>query len=404
MPATVRLPLLLAETTAVQAVGSAAVLAIAAVAPAVALSVGVPASLIGTQIAIVYLGGIVSSIFAGMLVGSVGPCRTSQISMVLNAFGALLCALPAVLPIVAGSLVIGLAYGLINPAASTLLAQHAPPRRRNIVFSIKQTGVPIGAAMVGLAGPSMALALGWGSLLVAIALISLGLAAALEPGRKTLDTDAPRSTLSAGAALRGLLGILRNGPLACLALASFCFSAIQLCTISFLVVMLVQDYGFGLVAAGGILAIVQGAGIAGRLFWGGVADVVGAGARVLAGLALLMACAAGTIVAAGLFGWPTAVVIAALIVLGFTGIGWNGVYLSEVARFAPMGDVSAITGAAMVFTFAGVLVGPNVFGALHALFGTFAEAFITLVIAAGVAFALMMTILARGTPKAATSR
>ncbi|WP_146620054.1 MFS transporter [Acuticoccus sediminis] len=395
MTSTVKLPLLLAETTAVQAVGTAAVLAIAAVAPAVAVSIGVPASLVGTQIAIAYLGGMTSSVFAGMLVGSVGPCRTAQIAMVLNAAGAGLCAVPSVGPIIAGTFLIGLAYGLINPSASTLLAQHAPPRRRNIVFSIKQTGVPIGGALVGLVGPPLALSVGWSALLVGISLISLSLAIALELGRRTLDSNAPRSTLSAGAAIRGLAGILRNGPLACIALASFCFSAIQLCTISFLVVMLVEEYGFTLVGAGGVLAAVQGTGMAGRLFWGVVADVAGAGAQVLAGLALMMACAAGVIVAAGFLGWPVAVVIGALIVLGFTGVGWNGVYLSEVARYAPMGDVGAITGAAMVFTFAGVLVGPNIFVAIHSVLGSFSQSFIALVVAAGIAFVLMTTILMR---------
>ncbi len=390
MASSVRLPLLLAETTAVQAVGTAGVLAIAAVAPAVAASLGVPASLVGSQIAIAYLGGVVSSLFAGMVVARAGPCRTGQIAMMLNAAGAASCAVHGLLPIAVGTFLIGLSYGLINPSASTLLARHAPPRRRNIVFSIKQTGVPIGGALVGLAGPSLALAFGWSSLLIATAAVSLALALALEPGRRVLDADAPRNVLTAAGAIRGLLGILRNPPLACVALASFCFSALQLCTISFLVVMLVEEYGFSLVRAGGILAVVQGAGIVGRLFWGGVADAMGAGAQVLMGLAVLMAATSGVIVAAGVFGWPAGVVVAALLVLGFTGVGWNGIYLSEVARHAPAGDVGAVTGAAMVFTFTGVLVGPNVFVALYSVLDSYAQSFLTLVAAAGIAFVLLL--------------
>lgn len=48
-------------------------------------------------------------------------------------------------------------------------------------------------------------------------------------------------------------------------------------------------------------------------------------------------------------------------VFGASAIGWNGVYLAEVARRAPAGAVGAATAAALFITFGGVLAGPPIF-------------------------------------------
>ena len=49
---------------------------------------------------------------------------------------------------------------------------------------------------------------------------------------------------------------------------------------------------------------------------------------------------------------------------GATAIGWNGVYLAEVARQAPRGRAGEATGGTLFFTFSGVLVGPPIFAFL----------------------------------------
>ena len=72
---------LLAETTATQAVGTAAILLVSAIAPKVADGLGVPASYVGYQIALVYVGAMLSAFIAGGLVARFGPCRTGQASL-----------------------------------------------------------------------------------------------------------------------------------------------------------------------------------------------------------------------------------------------------------------------------------------------------------------------------------
>jgi MFS family permease len=62
-------------------------------------------------------------------------------------------------------------------------------------------------------------------------------------------------------------------------------------------------------------------------------------------------------------------------VFGATAVGWNGVFLAEVARLAPEGRASAATGGALFFTFLGVVIAPPAFNAVLALAGSYAVAY-----------------------------
>lgn len=383
------LPALLAETTAVQALGTMAVLAIPALAPAVAADLNVPASQIGYQVGLVYLAAMMGSLIAGALVGAAGPCRTGQVAMALDAAGCLLAGIPHPATVMLGSVVIGCAYGLINPAASELLIRHSPPERRNLIFSVKQTGVPLGGMAAGLIGPSVALALGWSAVLWFAAAACLVVAAASQPGRARLDGHrAPAGRLAFS--LDAVRTVARSGSLRWLALASVCFSAVQLCVVAFLVALLVEDLGFDLVSAGAVLAAVQVSGAVGRVFWGVVADRLRDGSAVLFGLAATMAVASG-VVALFLAALPISWAVALFLLLGLSAVGWNGVYLSEIARLSPPQAVGATTGAAMFFTFTGVVFGPAIFSMLHDVLGSYVRSYGFL---AGISIAAAVMVLA----------
>jgi MFS family permease len=81
--------------------------------------------------------------------------------MLLTAAGSALASLGDPAALVTGSLVIGAAYGLLNPAASDILVRHALAGQRSLIFAIKQTGVPLGGIAAGLLGPPLAVAYGW---------------------------------------------------------------------------------------------------------------------------------------------------------------------------------------------------------------------------------------------------
>jgi len=135
-----------------------------------------------------------------------------------------------------------------------------------------------------------------------------------------------------------------------------------------------------------MFSAAQIAGVLGRVLWGAVADHVFEPRRVLAMLGLTMALCG---VAAALFtaGWPLAAVVAVCVLYGATAVGWNGVFLAEVARLAPEGRVAVVTGGTQFFTFSGVLMGPPVFGAIAAATGSYSAGFVliaALPLAAGI--------------------
>ncbi|MCG8546994.1 MAG: MFS transporter, partial [Alphaproteobacteria bacterium] len=74
-------------------------------------------------------------------------------------------------------------------------------------------------------------------------------------------------------------------------------------------------------------------------------------------------------------GWAQPLIILVSIALGASAFGWNGVYLSEVARLAPPDRVGEATGGAQFFFFGGAVSVPPVFGGIIELSGGYPAAF-----------------------------
>ena len=73
--------------------------------------------------------------------------------------------------------------------------------------------------------------------------------------------------------------------------------------------------------------------------------------------------------------WPRALTVLLFMAFGASAIGWNGLFLAEVARLSPPGKVSVATSGAMVWNFAGILIGPAMFALIYRLSGSYATTF-----------------------------
>lgn len=388
-------------TTSVQATMSLAVLMLAAIAPAVATALGIPASQIGFQISIVYGSASVFSVTAGGLVRRWGACRTSQASLLLGLAGCALATVPSVAALALASVFFGVGYAMTNPSASHLLGRFAGQRHRNVIFSIKQTGVPIGGAVAGLLGPPLTVHFGWRAVPVAVGATLLVLLLALQARRALWDDDRDPERRILGNLLEGVLVIWKRKPIRWLVSASFFYTVTQLCLVAFLVTLLVEDVHMSLVEAGLVLSLVQVASVFGRLLWGWVADRLGDGAAVLALIGLL--AAASALIATQVSPeWPGLGLRALFVVFGIASIGWNGVFLAEVARLSPVGLIGPTTAAALTITFAGVMVGPSLFSIAHEIVGSYAVTFALPAAAslAGAALVVVSRAMARRPPAA----
>ncbi|MCC7274903.1 MAG: MFS transporter [Alphaproteobacteria bacterium] len=368
--------------TAVQALASATTLAVPTIAPRIAELLGTSPSLIGWQTTLIYSGGVATSVLGGVMVRRLGAARTSQAALALAALGGALVIGGTLWTIALGSIVMGLGYGLTNPAASHLLMRFARGPRLNLVFSIKQTGVPWGGILAGLMVPSVALAFGWRWAIAAVAAGALAMLAALALVRRHWDDDRDPAVTLRQNPFAAVALVWRTPALRYLSFASMSLSLSQMCILAFMTTLLVAEAGFGLVEAGFVVAIMQAAGVLGRIGWGLVADRIGDGCLTLFVLALLVVAACLATVAMSP-AWPIVAVYVLGATFGATAVGWNGVYMAEVARQAPPDRIGTATGGSMMLTFSGIIFGPASFGTISAATGSYARTFGIVAVIAG---------------------
>lgn len=373
-------PLLL--TLVIQAVVAMALLSLPVLAPVVAQALQVSPALVGLYVSVTYAGAMLATLMGGATVARMGAIRVSQWGLVLCALGLLLCAVPWLPAMALGAVLIGLGYGPITPASSHLLARTTPPHQMSFVFSIKQTGVPLGSMLAGAVVPTLALWGNWQLSLVVVAVVCLLCAWLSQSLRAELDSDRQSDArIRWGSLIEPIRLVLAHRALRTMAACSFMFSMVQLSLTTYLVTFLHDDLSYGLVAAGLALSVTQLGGIGGRVVWGYVADRWLGARRMLLLLASMMAL--GALASAFLTpDTPHSVVIAILLGFGASAIGWNGVYLAEVARRAPSGMASKATGGTLAFTFLGVVLGPPMFGVVSAVFGTYRAGFVGLMVMA----------------------
>ena len=375
--------LALSITLAIQIFTAVCATTVSVLAPEIGRDLGIAPKLVGVFVGIVYAGSMVASLVSGMFIERHGAIRVSQVCVLLCAAGILTIAAgtafssTVLVSLAIAPIVIGLGYGPITPASSHILARTAHPSRMALTFSIKQTGVPAGAALAGAVLPILALGVGWRAAFAAIALLGVPVVLLSELVRKSLDVG---QTAAHPPSLAGLLAplheLMRGEAMRELAITAFLYAALQVCLVSFLVVYLTESLHFSLVAAGLVLTVANIAGVVGRIMWGGFADFHLAPRELLGWLGL---AAGGCAFATAAFGagWPMAAVLATSAVFGATAIGWNGVMLSEVARLAPGNRVGAITGAFGFVTFGGVMAGPPLFALISAVSGDYRYGFAT---------------------------
>ena len=344
------------------------------IAPHLAQMLGVDASWVGYQMSILFGAAMLTSGFVGTVVLRWGACRAMQCSLWLSA-AAMVAGLSGhlyVMPLVA--VLAGASTALAAAGAAHLLFRFGPPKHRNLIFSIKQTGVPLGWATIALVAPVLTVVFSWRVSLLAVLLYSVAGALLMERWRRHWDDDRNPRAAAKTNMLTGVVVMWRYPTLRYLAMAGFFFSFVQLCIGSFTVNLLVQEAAYGLVAAGAMLSLVQVAGMVGRLVFGWIADRSGRAIAVLVLTSLI--AAAGCLASMFISGsWPVPALAAFYVLFGIVAYGWNGVMHAQIARLSPPGMVSVATGGMMVWVFGGILVGPALFAATYRWIGSYTTTF-----------------------------
>ncbi|MBT5263665.1 MAG: MFS transporter [Rhodospirillaceae bacterium] len=365
----------LAITLLMQMMISAVNVTVPVLAPVLTAEAGIAPERIGYLTSISVLGTLWLLMINRQIMPRTGPLRLLQFGNLMAAIGLLMMLFGHWGWMLIGMMFMGMGYGPTPPCGSQILAKATPDRIRGLVFSIKQSGVPIGAALTGLASPWLADAFGWRVAILAVAGAMILAVLSVQPWRKRFDAErkpevqirplsliSPKIFLEPASAVRGVPGLIS------LTYAGASFAIVQGSVFAFLVTYLVDDIKLSLAAAGFAFATLQVVGSFARVANGMVSDLIRSGRRTLILLSVLSAVMS-LVLSAIQPDWSTTEIVAAC---GFSGLAiaaWNGVYLAEIARVAPPERVADVTAGSTFFTFVGYVIGPSAFGAIVQITG-----------------------------------
>jgi MFS family permease len=349
----------------VQTLVSMGAYSVPAAAPAIAAELDVAGERVGIFVSIVYGVGMISAVLSVSFIRRYGAVRVSQFivlsgiaMMVVASYGGTVSALAI------AAVVLGLGYGATAPTSSQLLMKRTPPEIRNVVFSIRQIGVPLGGVLGGLIVPPLVLAFGWQTAIGVQIVPGLIMLLLLQLIRPAYDDDRDPGHVIRSSGLLGPLGLLKTMPeIRILALATFFYAGTQLCFVAYMSVHLTSRADFGLIAAGQMLATYQISGVVSRPIWGFVADRWLSARLMLAAMGGVMAASA---VLAGAFSpaWPWIAIFAVAVVAGATASGYTGIAFAEYARIGGNRHVAEATALGASSQFFGVMVLPSVFSVI----------------------------------------
>jgi len=315
------------------------------------------------------------------LMHRLGGVRALQLSLLVGAASLMLYLVPSIALALIASICVGLSSGTANPAGSEVLTRYTPREHRNLVFSIKQAGVPLGGIVGGVAIPPLIDALGWRFASVVIAAVCILAVLATWPFQKSIDPPPEERTEHRLLSFR-LTDImvpmrsLSRGERLWRASWVGCLLAIpQAGWITFLVTYLVVALGQSLNTAGFVFAVMQTSSMFGRVILGWIAD------RVASGPGTLMMASIGSAVSTILLGlstpaWP---LWAFLLLAAFAGIavsGWNGVQIAEVARRSQPELIAESAAGAVILIFLSNMLTPVAFAVFIAATGHYDIAFL----------------------------
>ena len=346
----------------------------AILAPAIFADLSIDPSWLGVYVAIIATVALTVQAGCGSFIIKFGSLRVSQISLFLTGVGLALAAPASMFLMVLSAAAIG-ASASSTPASSHLLGRYSPSQYTPLVFSIKQTAVPLGLLSAGLIGPLLTEVFGWKVALIFIAGACFIFSLVLEALRAEFDSDRIEGQKIHLSDLKGTITlVLSERRLRRLAFGCFAFVGLQTTLTAFFVIYL-TEIGYTLLQAGAVFSISTAVAIPGRIFWGWLSSRFIQPVAMLSILAFLMflAVCLTSFFDASWSIWQVTLVAALVSISVFS---WHGVALAEAAKLAPSSMRASVTGGVLSFGQFGGLVVPLLYSLLLSLSGSYQLGFL----------------------------
>jgi MFS family permease len=244
-----------------------------------------------------------------------------------------------------------------SPGGTRAIAAWFPARERGLAMGVRQTGVTAAGIVTALVLPRVASAFGWPAAFRVVAVGVIVLVAIFVVGYREPPVE---RTLAAGAPFR-LRDLARNHTFLAATAFGFVFMGALGAAVTYTAVALHESARLGVVEAGGVLALLQVGGTAGRIGWGVLSDRLGRRAPVMifcGGLAVACCLGAAWLVRPGT---PFLVLSVLFLLVGLSTMGWNALYITLASELT-VDRAATVVGAGTMLNFAGMLLVTPLFG------------------------------------------
>lgn len=372
---------------------------VGALAPFLAVGLGLNKAQVGLASGAVNAGMALTFMLAGRMVDLWGERAVLVIGAIFTGISIMLVSTSRSFPVLLSLLIFtGLWAAAATPAGSKAIMSWFPFSKRGFALGIRQTGIPIGGFLAALALPSLALHLSW-----RMAMVVMGLLAVIGAGICLVTyKEYPHTHVQTPKRLANIscsIGkIILNPNIWFLSLTAITYVSAQFTLITYLIIYLNDQIDLSVGIGGLFLALAQLAGVVGRIFWGIISDTVCHGARKPT-LACVGAVAAIMPIAMAFITCKTPLWVVGLVVwfFGFSAIGWNGLYVALVSELVDEDLGGTALGMGLSLVQVGVLVFPPLFGFLVDLSGSYQMSWIAL--SAFIFIGVLLLSLVHETPK-----
>jgi MFS family permease len=329
---------------------------------------------LGSAFTALMLGSALCLTPAGIIVDRVGERVAIFASGVLMGLSLIAGTLVPTYPSLLVTLfLVGVFYAPTTPAGGTAILSWFT-RDRGLAMGIRQTGVPLGAALGGVIFPLLAAHAGYRGAFIGggiFCILTCTIATGLYRENEETRAAPQRTRILAS----GLWSVARDARVVLTTLACMVLVSAQSSMNSFIAVTAVSD-GFPVGIAAATFAFGQLAAAAGRILWGTVSDLAFRGDRIIPLILITLTMAAAAFSISLIAPHHMLALFAAVALLGASGSGWNGLYAAAMAEIGGTGRSGTVLGVGLTAIFATGAISPALFGLLADARGLHASWFV----------------------------
>ncbi|MDP7393460.1 MAG: MFS transporter, partial [Alphaproteobacteria bacterium] len=275
-----------------------------------------------------------------------------------------------------------------TPASSHILARVCPPRLAPVVFSVKQTGVPVGSLIGGLLIPFLlTISVYSATLKTPIHLNAYGtafvtglivylVALSLQPIRAHFDADRDLNVqLTFSGVSETMKFVISHPQLRDISFGAFAFGGLQSIFAGFFILFLIDGLDYTEAEAGSAFAIAAFTAVGARIFWGYLGSTLFSARTILGGIGIFGTLAA---VLTSFYdaSWSYSLILLVAILYNITSLSWHGILLAEIALLSPPDRVGGVTGGVLSFTSVAMMIYPALYGGLLAITDSYSVGFL----------------------------